>query len=179
MQIKARSRTVRFGDAALFAGLPHESRRNYWFVFYRADGDGLDYVVQGVHRRITPEQGRQKRGQAHDFFNGNMRTKRNTSSRDIRGTLRRHSAYISLEDDPDQIAGPRRTKPRPVPSTSTLPARRLGRSRQGARVLTCNTHHDGAALSSRTARQVADGRLRPTTATPSWRSSRPRRGMRS
>lgn len=34
VQIKARSKTVAFGHAALFAALPHEYRRNYWFVFY-------------------------------------------------------------------------------------------------------------------------------------------------
>ncbi len=34
VQIKARSKTVSFGDAALFAALTHEYRPNYWFVFY-------------------------------------------------------------------------------------------------------------------------------------------------
>ena len=34
VQIKARSKTVTFGDAALFAALTHEPRKNYWFVFY-------------------------------------------------------------------------------------------------------------------------------------------------
>lgn len=34
IQIKARSEKVLFGDAALFAGLKHEYRKNYWFVFY-------------------------------------------------------------------------------------------------------------------------------------------------
>jgi len=34
VQIKARSKDVVFGDAALFAALPHEYRPNYWFVFY-------------------------------------------------------------------------------------------------------------------------------------------------
>ena len=34
IQIKARSKNVVFGDAALFAALPHEYRPNYWFVFY-------------------------------------------------------------------------------------------------------------------------------------------------
>lgn len=34
VQIKARSKDVLFGDAALFAGLKHEYRKNYWFVFY-------------------------------------------------------------------------------------------------------------------------------------------------
>lgn len=34
VQIKARSKHVIFGDAALFAAMTHEPRRNYWFVFY-------------------------------------------------------------------------------------------------------------------------------------------------
>lgn len=34
VQIKARSKHVVFGDAALFAAITHEHRPNYWFVFY-------------------------------------------------------------------------------------------------------------------------------------------------
>jgi len=34
IQIKARSKHVIFGDAALFSALRHELRPNYWFVFY-------------------------------------------------------------------------------------------------------------------------------------------------
>lgn len=34
VQIKARSKAVKPGDAALFAGIPHELRADYWFVFY-------------------------------------------------------------------------------------------------------------------------------------------------
>ncbi|MFH1976579.1 MAG: hypothetical protein ABIJ52_13665 [Pseudomonadota bacterium] len=34
VQIKARSKKVVFGDAALFAAITHEKRDNYWFVFY-------------------------------------------------------------------------------------------------------------------------------------------------
>ncbi len=34
VQIKARSKTVAFGDAALFSAIPHEHRIDYWFVFY-------------------------------------------------------------------------------------------------------------------------------------------------
>lgn len=35
LQIKARSKEVIFGDAALFAAIPHYKHRpNYWFVFY-------------------------------------------------------------------------------------------------------------------------------------------------
>jgi len=34
VQIKARSKDVIFGDAALFPALKHEYRKNYWFIFY-------------------------------------------------------------------------------------------------------------------------------------------------
>lgn len=34
VQIKARSKDVLFGSAALFAAIPHEYRPNYWFIFY-------------------------------------------------------------------------------------------------------------------------------------------------
>jgi hypothetical protein len=34
IQIKARSNDAKFGDAALFGGIKHEYRKNYWFVFY-------------------------------------------------------------------------------------------------------------------------------------------------
>ena len=33
LQIKARSKDVLFGDAALFAAITHEQRDNYYFVF--------------------------------------------------------------------------------------------------------------------------------------------------
>ena len=34
VQIKARSKSIVFGNAALFAAIPHHYRKNYWFVFY-------------------------------------------------------------------------------------------------------------------------------------------------
>lgn len=34
IQIKARSKDVVFGDAALFAAINHEKRNNYFFLFY-------------------------------------------------------------------------------------------------------------------------------------------------
>lgn len=40
VQIKARSKDVKFGDAALF-GVYHERRKGYWFVFYSERMDTL------------------------------------------------------------------------------------------------------------------------------------------
>ncbi len=34
VQIKARSKHIKFGDGALFAAINHDYRPNYWFVFY-------------------------------------------------------------------------------------------------------------------------------------------------
>lgn len=34
IQIKARSKDVVFGDAALFSVITHEKRENYYFLFY-------------------------------------------------------------------------------------------------------------------------------------------------
>lgn len=34
VQIKARSKTAKFGNSGLFAAMTHELRENYWFVFY-------------------------------------------------------------------------------------------------------------------------------------------------
>ena len=34
IQIKARSKDIKFGDAGLFAAIEHEYRENYWFIFY-------------------------------------------------------------------------------------------------------------------------------------------------
>lgn len=34
VQIKARSTKNKFGNGALFAGIQHDFRKNYWFVFY-------------------------------------------------------------------------------------------------------------------------------------------------
>ena len=49
IQIKARSRDVIEGDAALFAAIPHpEEREDYWFVFY--SGTNGRFVDHDVHR---------------------------------------------------------------------------------------------------------------------------------
>lgn len=41
VQIKARSKHVLFGDAALFSAGKHSYRKNYWFVFYSERIDKL------------------------------------------------------------------------------------------------------------------------------------------
>lgn len=53
VQIKARSKDVNPGDEALFAGIRHEKRKNYWFVFYaegvrRGEGDAEPKPIMWV-----------------------------------------------------------------------------------------------------------------------------------
>ena len=71
IQIKARSKGVSFGDAALFAAIPHEYRKNYWFVFYSERIDKLfimsskEFISESV-QNITG----QNAGKRSIWFNG-------------------------------------------------------------------------------------------------------------
>jgi hypothetical protein len=71
VQIKARSKHVIFGDAALFAAITHEYRPNYWFVFYSERIDTLwilsskEFIKESVQNRNGNNKG--KRG---IWFNG-------------------------------------------------------------------------------------------------------------
>jgi hypothetical protein len=71
VQIKARSRTVKFGDAALFAGLTHESRYNYWFIFYSERMDAIwimsskEFVQESVQNKTGGNIGKRS-----VWFNG-------------------------------------------------------------------------------------------------------------
>ncbi len=59
VQIKARSKTVNFGDGALFAGLTHEPRKNYWFVFF---SERLDTIWIMSSREFIAESHQNKTG---------------------------------------------------------------------------------------------------------------------
>ena len=71
VQIKARSRDVLFGDAALFAAILHEVRENYWFVFYseRMDMTWImssdDFVKEAVQNKAGKNKGKRS-----IWFNG-------------------------------------------------------------------------------------------------------------
>ena len=47
VQIKARSKDVIEGDAALFAAMTHEARPNYWFLFY-SERLGLTWIMSSA-----------------------------------------------------------------------------------------------------------------------------------
>lgn len=59
VQIKARSRTVKFGNSGLFAALTHELRENYWFIFY---SERLDTIWILSSREFLQESAQNKNG---------------------------------------------------------------------------------------------------------------------
>lgn len=59
IQIKARSKHVLFGDAALFAALKHEYRPNYWFVFY---SERMNTIWILSSKEFIKESGQNKSG---------------------------------------------------------------------------------------------------------------------
>lgn len=71
VQIKARSKHVIFGDAALFAALTHEPRQNYWFVFYSERMDTIwimssnEFVAEAVQNKNGKNVGKRS-----IWFNG-------------------------------------------------------------------------------------------------------------
>jgi len=71
VQIKARSKKVKFGAAALFAALPHEHRKNYWFVFY---SERMDKIWIMSSKEFIDEANQNKSGANKDkrsiWFNG-------------------------------------------------------------------------------------------------------------
>lgn len=71
IQIKARSKKVVFGDAALFAAIPHEHRDNYWFVFYseRMDMMWLMTSEEFIQESVQNKSGNNK-GKRSIWFNG-------------------------------------------------------------------------------------------------------------
>lgn len=71
VQIKARSKTVAFGDAALFAALTHEFRSQYWFVFYseRLDTTWILSSREFLHESHQNKTGKNV-GKRSIWFNG-------------------------------------------------------------------------------------------------------------
>jgi superfamily II DNA/RNA helicase len=60
IQIKARSKDVAFGDAALFAAIEHEYRENYWFVFYSERIDNTILIMSS--KEFIKEAAQNKKG---------------------------------------------------------------------------------------------------------------------
>ena len=64
VQIKARSIEVAFGSAALFAAIPHEPRKNYWFIFYSERMDKMwimtseEFIKESVQNKTGNNKGK-------------------------------------------------------------------------------------------------------------------------
>jgi hypothetical protein len=59
IQIKARSKNVTFGDAAMFAAIEHDERENYWFVFY---SERIDTILIMSSKEFIKESALNKTG---------------------------------------------------------------------------------------------------------------------
>ncbi len=76
VQIKARSKTVKMGDGALFAGIPHEHRKNYYFVFYseRLDVFWIMSSQEFIKEAVQNKTG-ENAGLRSIWFNGKRKDK--------------------------------------------------------------------------------------------------------
>ena len=77
IQIKARSKSVKDGDAALFAAIPHEEvRQNYWLVFF---SERLELIWIMTSDEFDKEAVRNKTGKniglRSIWFNGRRKDK--------------------------------------------------------------------------------------------------------
>lgn len=102
VQIKARSKTVGFGDAGLFAALTHELRENYWFIFYseRMDTIWIMSSNEFIKEAAQNKNGRNA-GKRSIWFNG-KNTRGGTEH--VKPQYQRYVATSFrriIEDDPD------------------------------------------------------------------------------
>src|SRR5271155_2905372 len=76
VQVKARSRTVVEGDAALFAAILHDPREHYWFVFYSERMDKIwimtsdEFIADSIQNKTGKNAGSRS-----IWFNGTRRIK--------------------------------------------------------------------------------------------------------
>lgn len=77
VQIKARSKSVVMGDAALFAAIPHEHRENYFFVFYseRLDTFWIMSSEEFIEEAVQNKSGKNV-GKRSIWFNGKRKDKK-------------------------------------------------------------------------------------------------------
>jgi hypothetical protein len=103
IQIKARSKKVKFGDEGLFAALDHESRTNYWFVFYSEKMDTFWILSSNEFiKESTQNKNGKNAGKRSIWFNG-KNTK--ASSFHVKPQFQKYVAQNFdriLNDDPDK-----------------------------------------------------------------------------
>ena len=77
VQIKARSSTVKDGDAALYSAIPHDQvRADYWFVFY-SERLGLTWLMtsEEFDREAVKNKTGKNIGLRSIWFNGKRKSK--------------------------------------------------------------------------------------------------------
>lgn len=94
VQIKARSKVVKFGDAALFAAMTHEYRDNYYFVFYseRMDTTWIMSSEDYLNDCVTNKNGKNI-GKRSIWLNGKRMNHETEISEEY--PLERFSKYIA------------------------------------------------------------------------------------
>ena len=102
VQIKARSKEVKFGSAALFAALTHAYRPNYWFVFYSERMDKMwilssrEFICEASENKTGKNAGKRA-----IWFNGrNTRAQTEHVKPQFEKYLATNFRRI-VEDDPD------------------------------------------------------------------------------
>ncbi len=102
VQIKARSKDVNFGEAALFAALIHKPRPHYWFVFYSERLDKIWILSSKEFIKISNQNKTGKNiGKRSIWFNGKS-TKSN--SEHVKPQFKKYLAVNFariINDDPD------------------------------------------------------------------------------
>ena len=96
VQIKARSRRVIDGDAALFAAIPHELRENYWFVFY-SERLSLTWIMSSrefIRESVQNKTGKNA-GKRSIWFNGKRRDR--TTGQSIEYGKKQFEKYIAKD----------------------------------------------------------------------------------
>jgi hypothetical protein len=97
VQIKARSRTVKEGSAALFAAIVHPNvRKNYYFVFY---SERLDAMWIMSSEQFIAEAAQNKTGKNQDkrsiWFNGSKNDP--STKRQIEYPKERYNRYLARD----------------------------------------------------------------------------------
>lgn len=81
VQIKARSKDVILGNAALFAAITHEHRKDYWFIFYseRMEMKWVMTSAEFIKNSVQNKAGKNK-GKRKIWFNGKKRKRGTVNS---------------------------------------------------------------------------------------------------
>lgn len=96
VQIKARSKDVKFGDAALFAAMTHEYRDNYYFVFYSERMETMWIMTSDEYlNECTTNKTGKNVGKRSIWLNGRKKNRNTGESEEY--PLVRFSKYIARD----------------------------------------------------------------------------------